>query len=105
MPLVSMKTQEQESMCCSSSPYGWGTQLNLNEEQCKALGITEPLRAGAKLTLNAVAFVKNSSESVEDDGDDKGNDICMTLQITELELSPAVGKAKEEMAKSLYGGE
>lgn len=101
MALVSLKTQESESMCCQPSPYGWGTQINLNEEQCKALGITEPLRAGMKLTMQAVAYVKSSSESVEDDGDAKENDICMCLQITEMELAPAA-VSKKTAAQALY---
>jgi hypothetical protein len=101
MALVSMKTSDSDSMCCSSSPYGWGTLINLNEEQCKALGITEPLRAGMKLNLVAVAFVRSSSESVEDDGDSQENDISMCLQITEMELSPAV-ESKKSAAQALY---
>lgn len=101
MTLASMKTNESESMCCSSSPYGWGTSLNLNEEQCKALGITEPLRAGTKLSLQAIAFVRTSSESVEDDGDSKENDISMCLQITEMELTPAPASTKSA-AEVLY---
>lgn len=101
MTLASMKTNESESMCCSSSPYGWGTQINLNEEQCKALGLTEPLRAGTKIVIEAVGFVKSASESVEDDGDSKENDVSMCLQITEMSLAPAPASTKTA-AEVLY---
>lgn len=101
MALVSMKTDETESMCCSSSPYGWGTQINLNEEQCKALGITEAMRAGTKITIEAIGFVKSASESVEDDSDSKENDISMCLQITEMAIAPAP-MSKKSAAEVLY---
>lgn len=93
MPLVSMKSEETHS-CCEANPYGWGMSLDLDETQCEALGLTAPLRAGQKVTITASAFVKRSSESVEDDGDDKGNDVSMCLQITDMELSAAPASTK-----------
>lgn len=89
--------------CCYSepNPYGWGTQIRLNEDQCKALGLTEPLRAGTRVTIIASAFIKESTETVDDEGQEKESDVCMTVQITDMEMTPEA--AVKSAARALYG--
>lgn len=101
MALVSMKT-EAEMPEPSSSPYGYGTEIRLNEDQCQALGITTPMAAGTKVSIEAVAFVKSATQTVGDDAEDKAPEVYMCLQITELGLKPMAGRDKKVMAKSLY---
>lgn len=89
MPMVSLKTDD-ESLCCPErNEYGYGTSLSLNDDQCEALGIKMPPPAGSVVTIMARAYVKSSTGSVEVDGDDKGPDVSMCLQITDMELKPA----------------
>lgn len=101
MALVSMKT-EAEMPSVSQSEYGYGTEIRLNEDQCQALGITTPMAAGTKVSIEAVAFVKSATQTVGDDSEDKAPEVYMCLQITELGLKPMAGRDKKVMAKSLY---
>lgn len=103
MQLVSMKVKDDDygSSACMPSQYGYGLCLNLNAEQCEALGITQAIPAGTIITIMAQAIVESVTESVENDGDDKGNDIRMSLQITDLGLEP-VGTAVDA-SSLLYG--
>ena len=92
MALVSMKTDEGAGMeAPEPSPYGYGLCLHLNDDQCEALGIKQPLAAGAVVMLTARAYVKEATARAEEDGDDKGPDVCMTLQVTDMELKPQAG--------------
>jgi hypothetical protein len=100
--MVSMKTPPDDSneATASSNQYGYGLRIRLNDDQCEALGITTPPAAGSKMNINAVAFVASATQSVEDDGDDAGNDVYLELQITDMELSTAKGVEPSTM---LYG--
>lgn len=88
-------------VCCGGSNYPGGLSIWLNEEQCEALGITKALKPGTELTLSAKAIVTSSSESLERDGDDKGNDVSINLQITEL--GATAGGVVRDAAQVLYG--
>jgi hypothetical protein len=83
-----------------SNKYGYGLRIRLNDDQCEALGITTPPVAGSKMNISAVAFVASATQSVEDDGDDSGNDVYLELQITDMELSTSKGVEPSTM---LYG--
>lgn len=102
MALVSMKTEGEMSPEIHRSEYGYGTEIRLNEDQCKALGITKPLEAGTKVSIEAVAFVKSATQSIGDDADDTAPEVYMCLQITDLGIKPMAGRDKKVMAKSLY---
>jgi len=99
--MVSMQCDNEYPKEASSNPYGYGLTLHLNDDQCEALGIKAPLRAGAKVTIKAMAYVSNVTESVEDDGDDAGNDVSLCLQITDMELNPT---GKQVDGAALYAG-
>ena len=103
MKLVSLKNAGDESLCCAMpmENYGYGLRIYLNEEACEALGITKALRAGTQVTLQAKAIVVSSTESVESDADDKGNDISLSLQITDMGLE--AGGVLRNAAEVLYG--
>lgn len=103
MKLTSMATPEPDYLCCpESNKYGYGLTLYINEEQCEALGITKPLRAGQVVRIDALAYVASATSSVEADGDDAGPDVSMRLQITDLGLDAS--KSPADMAKKLYPG-
>lgn len=86
-----MKTEDEGMEVPETSSYGYGLCIHLNDDQCEALGIKEPLPAGAIVRLSAKAFVRSATQSVEGDGDDKGADVRLELQITDLELKRAGG--------------
>lgn len=91
MAMVSMKTDDSGVDCCTPNPYGYGLRIRLNDDQCEALGITTPPTAGSKVSINAVAFVAEATQRTEEDGDDKGPDVCIELQITDMEVTPSRG--------------
>jgi hypothetical protein len=103
--LIDMKLEADERydgmVCCGSSNYPGGLAIWLNEDQCEALGITRALKPGTELTLSAKAIVTTSSESLERDGDDKGTDVSLNLQI--IELGATVGGVVRGAAEVLYG--
>lgn len=105
MALVSMKTNENDNIVSSTSdnPYGYGLTINLNDDQCAALGVTEPIKAGTKMQIVAAAFVTRASESVDTDGDGDpgGNEVTLCLQITDMELTQ--GEASKPATSILYG--
>lgn len=90
MNLVSMKMEgEEQCMPCPPTAYPYGLRLCLNDDQCEALGITGPISAGTKLRVEALTVVVRCSEEMEADGDDKGSDIYLDLQVTDMALAPA----------------
>lgn len=104
MALVSMKTSSSPVDCCSTNEYGYGTQIMLNEDQCKALGLTSPLPAGSKVMISAAAFVQSATERADKAGDGDATKVCMSLQITDMELQGEEKRSREQIAESLYGG-
>lgn len=105
MALVSMKTDGGNHGCCiEDNPYGYGLQIRLDENQCRALGITEPLRAGSIVTVSALSFVTEAAEYFKEGGEKTESKVMLCLQITDLELgSPS--RSKDELAKTLYKDE
>lgn len=99
MPMVSMKSDESRAEVCAPSPYSYGLRIRLDDDQCEALGIKTPPAAGTKMTIQALAFVCESTQRVEQDGDDAGPDVFLELQITDMDLKGAGSKVD---ASSLY---
>lgn len=97
MALVSLKTSQDYSTPMEAE-YGYGTCINLNDDQCKALGITTPPPAGTMFMVTAQAVAKSVTEEMEGDGE--ANGVCMSLQLIAMELTPA--KTRGALAKSLY---
>lgn len=103
MKLVSLKNVDQaETMAAYPvEQYGYGLRLCLDDDQCEALGITKALRAGTVIKLQAQAVVVSSTESLEDDGDDAGPDVSLSIQITDMGVE--VGSVMRNAAQMLYG--
>ncbi|MFA6051555.1 MAG: capsid staple protein [Methylobacter sp.] len=104
MAMKSMKREADSDECCGGwtpSNYPGGLCLYLDEDQCEKLGLTKALKAGTQVTLTAKAVITSSTESLERDGDDKGTDVCLSLQITDLGVN-AQGVMKNA-AEMLYG--
>ena len=106
MKLISMKKDSDdmgEASYCMSAKYGYGLTPHLDEDQCESLGITKALKAGTQVTLQAIAVVTSATEYLERDGDDKGTEVCICLQITDMGLTTG-GKLKNA-ANLLYGAD
>jgi hypothetical protein len=101
MKTVNLKNDSDES-CCEPMPmnnYGYGLRLYLNSDTCEKLGITKPIKAGARVEVRASAIVVQSSETV--DNDESPTDVSLSLQITDMGLE--AGAVVRDAAKLLYG--
>lgn len=99
MPLVSMKMEDGDSCCPESNPYGYGLEINLTEDQVEALGLkVNAPEAGSKVNLMAVAVVRTVTKEASPDGDSDGVDVCLRLQITDLEVI----QGRPSVASKLY---
>lgn len=99
MALVSMKCDHEHEIKESElmHEYGYGLCINLEEEQCDALGITTLPAPGQVVMIRARAVVTRTR--VENDGE--GPENHMSLQITDMELGGA--QAEQSPATMLYG--
>lgn len=106
MSLTSMKrTDEDDGLSCcpqyKPDNYPYGLNIYLDEGQCEKLGISKALKAGTEVMITARAIVVSSTESLERDGDDPGNDVSMSLQITDMGVK--AGVVVRDAAAALYG--
>jgi len=99
MALVSMDVSEAEA----APAYNCCPTIYLTEDQVEALGLkANPPAAGASVGLRAIARVISKSENADLDGDGDGIDVCITLQITDLEVTPGA-MSSSSAAGALYG--
>lgn len=107
MALISMKNEnDSDSMCCSpynTSKYPYSLQIYLSEDQCDALGISKALKAGTEVGLTARAIVTASTESLNTDNDSSGNDVSLSLQITDMSVK--TNGVVRNAAAELYGND
>lgn len=103
MKTVSLKNTSDDSCCAymSRDRYGYGLRIYIEADQAEAMGITKALRAGTQVTISAKAIVVSSTESVESDGGSAGNDVSMSLQITDMGIE--AGTVLRNAAQTLYG--
>jgi hypothetical protein len=107
MTITSMKTGDAGcyASCAPDNPYGFGLRICLSEEQVEALGLqANPPAAGSKVGLRGMAFVCTVEQNADLDGDGDGIDVMLTLQITDLEVTPAGGTTTNETAATLLYG-
>jgi hypothetical protein len=98
MKQVSMKREQEGDLCCvDMNRYGYGLQLNLDDDQCEALGINKTMPVGTRVAISATGLVTRSGECLEEDG--KG--VHVSVQITDLGMQ-SQGKASNA-AKIIYG--
>lgn len=101
MNLISMKSESDDGCSpCPPEAYPYGLRICLGEDQCKALGILGPIKAGTQVNVIALTTVVRCTEETEVDGDDKGNDIYLDLQITDMALAAPTPDAREMYPKS-----
>lgn len=105
MKLVNLKSESDNSCCApmAMERYGYGLRIYLDDDACEKLGLTKALRAGTQVTIQAKAIVVSATESLENDGDDAGNDVSCSLQITDMGVD--VGPVLRNAAKALYGSD
>lgn len=106
MKLANLKNAADVDYAVPYTPpnYPGGLCLYLTEEQCEVMGITEALRAGTQVRIQAIGIVTTCSEALErdGDGDDAGPGISLSVQITDMGIE-AQGVVRNA-AKMLYGG-
>jgi hypothetical protein len=103
MKLVSLKNaSDGDCMApCSMAQYGYGLRIYLGDEECEALGITKALRPGTQVTISAKAIVVSSTEELDNDADGGGNEVSVSLQITDMGVE--AGAVLRNAADVLYG--
>lgn len=90
MALSADEQDEYSMLCCDEgvNKYPYGLCLHLDSDQCNKLGLTDQLPVGTIVMVHALAIVQRTSTALEKDGDDKGPDITMDLQITDMGVEP-----------------
>ncbi|VVE77395.1 capsid staple protein [Pandoraea sputorum] len=95
MGLVSLKVKTPDGYDSPvMSEYGWGTSIDLTEDQVAALGLNGVPEVGTVFEVAAIAVVKHTN--VSDDGD--GKERCLCLQFTDMQVTP-----QRNAATVLYG--
>lgn len=87
MDMISMarkpeEAKENDVICCGGdSKYPYGLQISLEEDQLKALGVSEMPKAGSELTLTVKVKVTGCREDEKADGEIER---CLSMQITDM---------------------
>jgi len=94
--LVSLKVTEAQKKNygqINDTPpeYPWGTALDLDGEQVKALGL-EGVGLGQEFNVVALARVKNVSSS---ESEEQGKRVNVVLQITDMAVAPKSPSSEE----------
>ncbi len=102
MALVDLNVHDADDCC--NAPGGHTISqapcIYLTAAQVKALGITEPPRAGTKLMLQGQCIVESVTELIDGDMDDP--DVRMTLVLEHAELT-STGTSDAAASLGLYG--
>ena len=106
--MVSMKVSSDDEVSeYTPNPYGYGLCIRLNEEQVEALGLnSNPPAAGSTVGIQAVAIVRSVTQEADPseevaEGESASNiDVCLELQITDMEVTPP---QRTVDATKLYG--
>lgn len=101
MAMANMKIEDEGLEEYKPNPYGCGLTIYLTEDQVEALGLKDnPPATGSTVGIQAIAQVVTKSEDADIDGDGDGVDVRLTLQITDMQVTPQ-GYAVQ--ATALYG--
>lgn len=85
------------------SAYPYGAEIYLDGETCEKLGITELMRAGQQVYVQAIGIVKRASEELEGEDDSGGKDVSLCIQLTDMEVRPKGDPSAARAATMLYG--
>lgn len=100
MALVNLDiADDDEGQYPSGNGISQAPCIYLTAAQVKALGITEPPRAGARLSLQGQCIVESATESIDGDMDDP--DVCLRLVLEYAQLGAPEGQS--DPGKALYG--
>lgn len=104
MALTSLKQDEENSLSEYRMPnFGYGTEIRLNAEQTEAMGLKR-MAAGQEVTIKATGIVTQSAESIDPDGDSEtGKELCLSVQLTAVEVRPSGTANAARAASVLYG--
>jgi hypothetical protein len=100
--MINMKqapeVEEMPGQIESDDPlYPYGLCIQLEADQLELLGITALPKVGSTMMIKAKAYVKSTS-AYQTQG---GNDMCVSLQITDMEIS---GEDRtQNQAEAMYG--
>lgn len=89
--------QPSETMVADGnrSPYGYGTCINLEDDQVEGLGIGN-MQAGTRVRIVAYGVIERVSIEVEGKSGKS-----MSIQLTDMEASPAASSSAD-IANKLY---
>jgi hypothetical protein len=104
MKLVSMKRDKKElkeaqAPMPPADEYPYGLELRLGDDELEKLGMKESLPEGG-VVMKVMALAKVTEVRVKDD--ENGKSCRLTLQVTDLHLTPNEADALER-AQGLYG--
>jgi hypothetical protein len=107
MTMISLKLSKEESGeasigMSSDSTYGYGTCINLNDEQVAALGL-DKMAVGSKVKITAFGVIDSARVEVGDDDGDKDTAPYMSIQLTDMEASSASSVNASAMYPSSNG--
>lgn len=102
MALKSLKQTDEHGIEYTPRAFGYGTEIYLNGEQCEALGLTR-IAAGQTVTIRASGIVTRATEELEMDADSGGKDLCISIQLTEADVTPVGTANAARAARILYG--
>lgn len=92
---VDPDTKKDDAISFDENPFGFGLQLNIDDDRMKKLGFDKPLPAGEEVVIVAHAKVESATESSDKDGEK----VSMTLQITDMGVEPN----RNNLAEKLFG--
>lgn len=99
-----MANMNIESEIETSSDYNSSPTIYLSDDQCEALGITDAPQPGTVYMLKVRAVATRVTAEIEesDEAETEGSkpDVCLTLQLTDIEITSGGGKPA---ASLLYG--
>ena len=102
MALKSLKNTDENGIEYTPSNFGYGTEIYLNGDQCEALGLSR-IAAGQTVTIRATGIVTRATEELESDTDSGGKDLCISIQLTEADVTPVGTANAAKAARVLYG--
>ena len=97
--MISLKKtpEDQGEGAIPDSLYGYGTCINLDDAQVKALGV-QGLPIGTRVKVTAFAVVKNLNLELEE-GEEGA--VYMGLQLTDMEVSKA-STVSDDSVSAMY---
>lgn len=104
MSLINIRRDSEEmSEEYKSSAYPYGAEIYLDGDTCEKLGITDLLRAGQKVSVQAVGIVKRASEELESEDESGGKDVSLCIQLTDMDVRATGEVSPQRAATMLYG--